>query len=49
MLTNYLILYWHCGMIEALLRLLHPLSSILESQPNGERIRIEERLRKTKY
>ncbi len=39
MLTNHLIpSHWHRGMIAALLRLLHPLSSILESQPDSERI-----------
>ena len=45
MLTNHLIPYlhcgMHCGMIVALLRLLHPLSSILESQPDRERIDLE--------
>jgi hypothetical protein len=46
MLTNHLIPYWHCGMIAALLRLLHPLSSILESQPDSERIDLEDELRK---
>lgn len=43
MLTNRLIPYSHWGMIAALLRLLHPLSSILESQPDSERIGLEDK------
>jgi hypothetical protein len=43
MLTNHLIPYWHCGTIAALLRLPHPLSSILELQPDRERIRFMDR------
>jgi len=48
MLTNHLILYWHYGhgTIVASLRLLHPLSSILEPQPDSERIGLENKLRK---
>lgn len=47
MLTNLIpSSHWHRGMIAALLRLLHPLSSILESQPDSERIGFDDKLRK---